>query len=122
MKRCLGIITISLILFSIFAGSASAVTANKDLPEKQAIEEFSKQINSNSTSGFIKTAYETSMSEHPSWKWDVWGNHAGKRIISFYYTANTTRGYGSMYFNNTGAVIKHPRIGTYDKVLCYFGV
>jgi hypothetical protein len=95
----LKIITIGIILIlALFAGSAAAMTENKNLPTEQEIVDFVKSVN---VSG-ADSLSQASVREHPTWKWDTWDKG---EMISFYYTVDSKKGYGSIYFDKYGKEI-----------------
>jgi hypothetical protein len=94
-------ITIGFILMcSLLACTASAATENKDLPTEQEITNYLSglQISNN----FVTSASEASLSDNPSWKWDTWKDTDGNSRISFYYTIDSAKGYGSLYYDDSG--------------------
>ncbi|AKB56768.1 cell surface protein [Methanosarcina barkeri 227] len=56
-------------------------------------------------SDFIETVSGDSESYHPEWKWDIWQDQYGNRLISFYYYQNNPKGYDSTYFDSEGNII-----------------
>ncbi len=56
-------------------------------------------------SDFINTVSRASQSDHPEWKWDIWQDQNGNKMISFYYYQNNSKGYGSTYFDSEGNII-----------------
>lgn len=75
--------------------TVSTVTA-KELPSKTELNNFLSDIPKED--GFIKTASEAALDEHPEWPWDKWTS-----AISFYYNdPSSKKGYGSIYFDDNG--------------------
>ncbi|AKB44375.1 cell surface protein [Methanosarcina vacuolata Z-761] len=56
-------------------------------------------------SDFIETVSGDSESSNPTWKWDIWQDQYGDRLISFYYYQNNPKGYDSTYFDSEGNII-----------------
>lgn len=75
--------------------TVSTVTA-KELPSKSELNTFISDIPKED--GFIKTASEAALDEHPEWHWDKWTS-----AVSFYYNdPGSKKGYGSIYFDDNG--------------------
>lgn len=92
-----------LILALLVCSTASAETANKDLPTKQELISFLQTVPINENS-YTDTVFNQLVSEHPTWKCDVWTDKTGSKLASLYYTdPESTKGYGSIYMNDRGS-------------------
>ena len=101
------IITVLILSFFV-CSAASAETANKDLPTKGELTDFTESISF--MYDFTASASAHSEEEHPTWKWDLWTYEDGnksKNVISFYYTdPKSQKGYGSIYYDENGEIVK----------------
>jgi len=89
----------TLLLLALLTTATSAQTENKDLPTEQEITNY---LSSFPSSNFVESASEASMNDNPTWKWDTWTDAEGNDYISFYYTSNSAKGYGSLYYDDLG--------------------
>ena len=102
MKMSLRIIGV----FLIFTLLISCVTAteNKDLPTKEEINYFIAGIPV--SDNYVITVFNTVKDKQPAWNCDTWVDQDGNQILSLYYVdPDSTKGYGSIYFNEFGKEI-----------------
>lgn len=99
IKKTLAILLVVFLATMLFVSIASAKTANNDLPTRLEVLEFVKSYQGQSN--FIETISGDSEYYHPEWKWDIWQDEDGNRVICFYYKINPNR-YGSIYFDSEG--------------------
>ncbi len=102
MKMSLRIIGV----FLIFTLLISCVTAteNKDLPTKEEINYFIAGIPV--SDNYVITVFNTVKDKQPAWNCDTWVDQDGNQILSLYYVdPGSTKGYGSIYFNEFGKEI-----------------
>jgi uncharacterized Zn finger protein (UPF0148 family) len=105
--------------FAMFTGLACAETANEDLPTQGEISNFIAGIPV--SNNYISTVFETVKDQQPTWKCDIWEDQNGIGYISLYYTSDSSRGYGSVYYNENGNIIG-PSCGvTYKLIDSYKG-
>ena len=81
----------------------SAATDITNLPTKSEVLTFVNDYQG--VSDFIITVSGDSKSYHPEWKWDIWQDQSGNKVISFYYYQNNPKGYESTYFDSEGNII-----------------
>jgi len=114
-KTLLGLFCIALLTCS----TVSAETQNKDLPTQGEINNFLVDIPV--SENYISTVFETVKDQQPTWKCDTWEDQNGVGYISLYYIASSSRGYGSVYYDENGNVIG-PSCGvTYKLIDSYKG-
>lgn len=101
MKTITAVIT--LCLFALLASTASAETENKDLPTQGEISDFIAGIPV--SENYVSTVFETVKDQQPTWKCDTWEDQNGIEYISLYYTSDSSKGYGSVYYNENGNVV-----------------
>ena len=90
----------TLLILALLTTAASAQTENKDLPTQATITNYLSGLQI--SSDFVESASESSMNDNPTWKWDTWTDAEGNDFISFYYTADSSKGYGSLYYDDSG--------------------
>ena len=93
-------------VFLIFAllTSCVAATENKDLPTKEEITDFIAGIPV--SDNYIITVFDAVKEKQPAWNCDIWEDKNGNQILSLYYVdPDSTKGYGSIYFNELGKEI-----------------
>lgn len=93
-------------VFLVFALLTSCVTAteNKDLPTKEEITDFIAGIPVSNK--YINTVFDAVKDNQPTWNCDTWVDKNGNQILSLYYVdPDSTKGYGSIYFNELGKEI-----------------
>jgi len=113
-KTLLGLLCIALLCSTV-----SAETQNKDLPTQGEISNFIAGIPV--TENYISTVFETVKDQQPTWKCDTWEDQNGVGYISLYYTASSSKGYGSIYYDEKGNVVG-PMCGvTYKLIDSYKG-
>ena len=112
----LGTILGTLLILALLCSAASAATENKDLPTQSEVSTF---VSGLATTNFVAVASEASLKDHPTWKWDIWTDAAGSQMISFYYSENSAKGYGSLYYDELGQV--SGCTGSYTLVKSYTG-
>lgn len=111
MNRIIKVLT-GLLCIALLCSLASAETQTKDLPTKGQVISFLQTVPIDGSS-YIEKASSMSVSENPTWKWDIWKAPAGNLLISFYYTDPASpAGYGSIYLDDYGSDI------TESKGLC----
>jgi PKD repeat protein len=87
-----------------WTGSDTSTTTDiTSLPTKSEVSTFVNDYQG--VSDFIETVSENSKLNHPEWKWDIWKDQSGNRVISFYYYQNNSKGYESIYFDSEGNTI-----------------
>lgn len=118
MNRLFTKTIICFLIWTLFVGIVSAETANADLPSASAITSFCEKYTGNN---FIDTVKTKSVAENPTWKWDVIEG-CGNKLIAFYFHANNERGYGSVYYNNTGDVVIPDCSCNYELLKSYKGI
>jgi len=89
----------TLLILAMLISIAGAATENKDLPTQTEITDYLSGL---PTNNFVSSASESSMNDNPSWKWDTWTDANENNLFSFYYSASTPKGYGSVYFDDSG--------------------
>lgn len=100
----------------VVCSTASAETANEDLPSLEQVLTFVDSVSDQN----IGSISEASLESNPTWKWDTWKDTEGNEYISFYYVSDSSKGYGSVYFDNSGKKTVIP-CGDYDLVRSYLG-
>lgn len=93
-------------VFLIFAllTSCVAATENKDLPTKEEITDFIAGIPV--SDNYIITVFDTVKDKQPTWNCDTWKDKNGNQMLSLYYVdPDSSKGYGSIYFNELGEEI-----------------
>jgi len=99
-------ITTGLILICLLtgmAGMATAETENKDLLTEGQLDAFIASLPHEA--GFVNTASEKSVSTNPQEKYDIWKDSDGQKYISFYFSSDSARGYGSKYYSDSGSYL-----------------
>ncbi|AKB43754.1 hypothetical protein [Methanosarcina vacuolata] len=90
-------------IFLIFAllTSCVAATKTKDLPTKEEITDFIAGIPV--SDNYIITVFNAVIDKQPTWNCDIWVDKDGNQLLSLYYVdPDSTKGYGSIYFNELG--------------------
>ncbi|MCK9576110.1 MAG: hypothetical protein M0R51_09305, partial [Clostridia bacterium] len=106
-----------LLSIALLCSAASAATENKDLPTQSEVSTFVGGLAP--TGNYADSVSTAATAQHPTWKWDIWTDAAGSQMISFYYSENSAKGYGSMYYNELGQV--SGCTGSYTLVKSYTG-
>lgn len=93
----------TLLILALLTTAASAQTENKDLPTQATITNYLSGLQI--SSDFVESASESSLNYNPAWKWDTWTDAEGNDYISFYFTSDSAKGYGSLYYDDSGNLI-----------------
>ena len=104
------------LLISLIAVLPVSAQTEKDLPTNEELTKFLEGIPKEP--GFISTAANAAVKEHPTWPWDKWTNS-----ISFYYeNVGSPKGYGSIYFDDTGKKITPSCVGGCELLQSHTGL
>lgn len=121
MKKILKI-GIVLLVCAIIGITMASATSNDKLPTQEEVTQFTTEMK-----GFTASEiFNEVKSDHPAWNADLLecATCSGdKEAIAIYWTASTSKGYGSTYCNETGIIspsnlkgytLKDPYIGTLE--------
>jgi hypothetical protein len=109
IKKTIVVLLAVLLVSTFVVSTASAHTADKNLPSKSSIMSYAKLY---AGSDFVDRFASATLADHPSWTWDKWQDEYGNKYISYYY--KTSGGHGSIYFNDEGKVKKAKNLELMD--------
>lgn len=91
------------VICALFAVSTVSATSNDKLPSQDEITAFATEMKGSSASDI----FDKVKSDHPDWNADLLECptcSGDKEAIALYWTASTSKGYGSTYCNETGVI------------------
>lgn len=96
---------ISILILALIAVSTASASTDKVLPSEKDVRTYIE--NGNSSDNYVTSLFENSQTENPTWPCDLWKTMSGNNVVSFYFSDDSAKGYGSLYVSGKGEITAH---------------